>query len=128
VRGLVLTLDDEPGFWEAYGYHNRGEPWLEQRYQGDWGDELELRAPIGGYFIWEASQPRPLQLIAGGSGIVPLRAMRGEGRLTRSGRGGAPGVERVCRVVAGEPPGVACGFQIGGVRGHHGRPAPMFAP
>jgi ferredoxin-NADP reductase len=39
------------------------------------GDELELRGPIGGYFIWEASQPRPLQLIAGGSGIVPLRAM-----------------------------------------------------
>jgi DMSO/TMAO reductase YedYZ molybdopterin-dependent catalytic subunit len=35
VRGLVLTLDDEPGFWETYGYHNRGEPWLEQRYQGD---------------------------------------------------------------------------------------------
>ena len=39
------------------------------------GDELELRGPIGGYFVWEASLPRPLQLIAGGSGIVPLRAM-----------------------------------------------------
>ena len=39
------------------------------------GDDLELRGPIGGYFVWEASQPRPLQLIAGGSGIVPLRAM-----------------------------------------------------
>ncbi len=35
VRGLTLTIDDEPGFWEAYGYHNRGDPWLEQRYQGD---------------------------------------------------------------------------------------------
>jgi DMSO/TMAO reductase YedYZ molybdopterin-dependent catalytic subunit len=35
VRGFTLTLDDEPGFWEAYGYHNRGDPWLEQRYQGD---------------------------------------------------------------------------------------------
>ena len=35
VRGLTLTLDDEPGFWETYGYHNRGDPWLEQRYQGD---------------------------------------------------------------------------------------------
>ena len=35
VRGLTLTLDDEPGFWENYGYHNRGDPWLEQRYQGD---------------------------------------------------------------------------------------------
>jgi DMSO/TMAO reductase YedYZ molybdopterin-dependent catalytic subunit len=35
VRGLTLTLDDEPGFWETYGYHNRGDPRLEQRYQGD---------------------------------------------------------------------------------------------
>ena len=35
VRGLALTLDDEPGFWETYGYHNHGDPWLEQRYQGD---------------------------------------------------------------------------------------------
>jgi DMSO/TMAO reductase YedYZ molybdopterin-dependent catalytic subunit len=35
VRGLTLTPDDEPGFWEHYGYHNRGDPWLEQRYQGD---------------------------------------------------------------------------------------------
>jgi ferredoxin-NADP reductase len=39
------------------------------------GDELELRGPIGGYFVWEASLPGPLQLIGGGSGIVPLRAM-----------------------------------------------------
>ena len=35
VRGLTLTLDDEPGFWENYGYHNHGDPWLEQRDQGD---------------------------------------------------------------------------------------------
>jgi DMSO/TMAO reductase YedYZ molybdopterin-dependent catalytic subunit len=35
VRGLTLTPDDEPGFWEGYGYHNHGDPWLEQRYQGD---------------------------------------------------------------------------------------------
>ncbi|MGA8718632.1 MAG: sulfite oxidase-like oxidoreductase [Solirubrobacteraceae bacterium] len=35
VRGLTLTADDEPGFWEGYGYHNHGDPWLEQRYQGD---------------------------------------------------------------------------------------------
>ena len=26
---------DEPGFWETHGYHNHGDPWLEQRYQGD---------------------------------------------------------------------------------------------
>ena len=35
VRGLTLTEHDEPGFWETYGYHNHGDPWLEQRYQGD---------------------------------------------------------------------------------------------
>ncbi len=35
VRGLRLARRDEPGFWEGYGYHNRGDPWLEQRYQGD---------------------------------------------------------------------------------------------
>jgi DMSO/TMAO reductase YedYZ molybdopterin-dependent catalytic subunit len=35
VRGLDLTLENEPGFWETAGYHDRGDPWLEQRYQGD---------------------------------------------------------------------------------------------
>ncbi len=35
LRGLTLTSEDAPGFWETYGYHNRGDPWLEQRYQGD---------------------------------------------------------------------------------------------
>ena len=39
------------------------------------GDELELRGPIGGYFVWEESLGGPLVLIGGGSGIVPLRAM-----------------------------------------------------
>ena len=39
------------------------------------GDELELRGPIGGYFIWEESLGGPLLLVAGGSGVVPLRAM-----------------------------------------------------
>jgi DMSO/TMAO reductase YedYZ molybdopterin-dependent catalytic subunit len=35
VRGLTLRADDEPGFWERYGYHNYGDPWREQRYWGD---------------------------------------------------------------------------------------------
>jgi len=35
VRGLSLRLEDEPGFWEGYGYHNHGDPWSEQRYWGD---------------------------------------------------------------------------------------------
>ena len=39
------------------------------------GDQLELRGPIGGYFVWEARLGGPLLLVAGGSGIVPLMAM-----------------------------------------------------
>ena len=35
VRGLMLTLEDEPGFWETFGYHSYGDPWREQRYAGD---------------------------------------------------------------------------------------------
>ena len=35
VSGLALLDHDEPGFWERNGYHDRGDPWLEQRYQGD---------------------------------------------------------------------------------------------
>ena len=39
------------------------------------GDGLELRGPIGGYFVWEVTLGGPLLLVAGGSGIVPLMAM-----------------------------------------------------
>jgi ferredoxin-NADP reductase len=39
------------------------------------GDQLELRGPIGGFFVWQAEMTRPLLLVAGGSGIVPLMAM-----------------------------------------------------
>src|SRR5215210_3930453 len=35
VRGITLRPDDEPGFWESLGYHQRGDPWQEQRYWGD---------------------------------------------------------------------------------------------
>jgi len=35
VRGFTFTAEDEPGFWEGYGYHNHGDPWREQRYWGD---------------------------------------------------------------------------------------------
>jgi len=35
VSGLTLLDHDESGFWERNGYHDRGDPWLEQRYQGD---------------------------------------------------------------------------------------------
>jgi ferredoxin-NADP reductase len=39
------------------------------------GDKLELRGPIGGYFVWQPSDGGPLFLAAGGSGLVPLMAM-----------------------------------------------------
>ncbi len=35
LRGLRLQAQDEPGFWESLGYHNRGDQWLEERYSGD---------------------------------------------------------------------------------------------
>jgi ferredoxin-NADP reductase len=54
---------------------NDGEvsPYLVDELQV--GDKLELRGPIGGYFVWEASLGGPLLLLGGGSGIVPLMAM-----------------------------------------------------
>jgi ferredoxin-NADP reductase len=39
------------------------------------GDQLELRGPVGGYFVWRAGGDRPLLLVAGGSGVAPLMAM-----------------------------------------------------
>src|SRR5215831_18896135 len=47
-------------------------------------DKLELRGPIGGYFVWEARMGGPLLLIAGGSGMVPLMAMIRHRRAARS--------------------------------------------
>jgi len=48
-------------------------PYLTQVLRPD--DELELRGPIGGYFVWEASLGGPILLVAGGSGVVPFRAI-----------------------------------------------------
>ena len=54
---------------------NDGEvsPYLTDELRA--GDQLELRGPIGGYFVWDITVGGPLLLIAGGSGIVPLMAM-----------------------------------------------------
>ena len=48
-------------------------PWLTQEARP--GDLVEVRGPIGGYFVWEHSLSAPLLLAAGGSGVVPLRSM-----------------------------------------------------
>jgi DMSO/TMAO reductase YedYZ molybdopterin-dependent catalytic subunit len=46
VRGLRLMERDEPGLWESLGYHNHGDPWLEQRYAGD-GAPQSVEMPGG---------------------------------------------------------------------------------
>jgi ferredoxin-NADP reductase len=48
-------------------------PYLTQVVQP--GDELELRGPIGGHFVWDPAPSRPTVLVGGGSGVVPLMAM-----------------------------------------------------
>jgi ferredoxin-NADP reductase len=95
VRGLQLRDHDGPGFWEQYGYQAErgysiasapGEPvaiTVERLDDGEVspylteelrrGDAFELRGPIGAYFVWDAADGAPLLLVAGGSGIVPLR-------------------------------------------------------
>ncbi|MFG1948213.1 ferredoxin reductase [Nonomuraea sp. NPDC048826] len=46
------------------------------------GDRVELRGPVGGWFVWRPENPAPVLLVAGGSGIVPLMAMVRERRRT----------------------------------------------
>jgi ferredoxin-NADP reductase len=48
------------------------------------GDQIEVRGPIGGYFVWAPEDGGPLLLVAGGSGVVPLRAMLRHRRNTGS--------------------------------------------
>jgi ferredoxin-NADP reductase len=48
-------------------------PFLTDQLQP--GDEIQLRGPIGGHFVWSAERTRPLLLVAGGSGVVPLMCM-----------------------------------------------------
>jgi ferredoxin-NADP reductase len=49
-------------------------PYLTEELRA--GDELEIRGPIGGYFVWDGDdQASPLLLVAGGSGVVPFRAI-----------------------------------------------------
>ncbi|HET7420876.1 MAG TPA: ferredoxin reductase [Candidatus Dormibacteraeota bacterium] len=49
------------------------------------GDRIELRGPIGGHFVWRAEDPRPLLVVGGGSGVVPLMAMLRHRKLTGKG-------------------------------------------
>src|SRR5262249_50693618 len=56
VRGLTLRAEDEPGFWERYGYHNYGDPWREQR---DWGGWTPRPLPCGSPRAARSSRRRP---------------------------------------------------------------------
>ncbi len=91
------------------------------------GDRIELRGPVGGYFVWEPSRGGPLLLVAGGSGVVPLMAMirvraaagsDAETRLLLSSRGwddviyrddlerlGGDGLSVVHTLTRSQPPG-----------------------
>jgi ferredoxin-NADP reductase len=62
---IVLTVDRIPDGEVSTYLHDVVVP----------GDRVELRGPIGGYFVWEASLGGPLLLIGGGSGVVPLLSM-----------------------------------------------------
>ena len=48
------------------------------------GDQLEVRGPVGGYFVWDGSAGGPVLLLAGGSGVVPFRSMLRHHRALRS--------------------------------------------
>jgi ferredoxin-NADP reductase len=64
---------------------NDGEVSPYLTYELRVGDQLELRGPIGGYFVWKESLGGPLPLVGGGSGVVPLRAMLLHHRASGSG-------------------------------------------
>jgi ferredoxin-NADP reductase len=70
-------------------------PWLTDEARP--GDEIELRGPIGGYFVWEPARGGPLLLVAGGSGLVPLMC------IERHRRAVAPAVPSTLLVSARGP-------------------------
>ncbi|GAA2703869.1 ferredoxin reductase [Actinoplanes palleronii] len=86
---LRLTAEDGYSAQRSYSIASAGSGPLEitiQRLEDgevspyltdvvETGDQIELRGPIGGWFVWRSAQPAPVLLVAGGSGIVPLMAM-----------------------------------------------------
>ena len=71
----IASAPEEPGLMLTIERLEDGEvsTYLADELRA--GDKLELRGPIGGYFVWETSLGGPLFLVAGGSGIVPLMAI-----------------------------------------------------
>jgi ferredoxin-NADP reductase len=81
----VASAPDRPGIELTVERLDDGEvsPYLTDELRA--GDQIELRGPVGGYFVWEPSQGGPLLLVAGGSGVAPLMAMI-RARATASSR------------------------------------------
>lgn len=71
---VEITVEEDP----------RGEvsPFLVREVAA--GDPLEVRGPLGGWFVWRPAQTEPVSLIAGGSGLVPVMAMLRSRRSTGS--------------------------------------------
>jgi ferredoxin-NADP reductase len=71
----IASAPEEPRLALTVELLEDGEvsPYLTQELRP--GDRIELRGPIGGYFVWTADLTGPLLLVAGGSGVVPLMAM-----------------------------------------------------
>ena len=85
-------------------------PYLTEELRA--GDELEVRGPFGGWFVWQVELGGPLQLIAGGSGVVPFLAMLDHHRAAGSDGAGSPALLRPIPV-RGDPAGAAGRAQPG---------------
>jgi ferredoxin-NADP reductase len=96
---LRLTAEDGYTAWRSYSIASAPEealvslvvqrvdagevsPYLISDVQE--GDVLELRGPVGGHFVWRAALGGPVQLVAGGSGVVPFLSMLEHHRLSGS--------------------------------------------
>lgn len=71
----IASAPEQTGVWLTVERIDDGEvsPYLVGTLRP--GDQLELRGPIGGHFVWRADDAGPVLLVAGGSGVVPLMAM-----------------------------------------------------
>jgi ferredoxin-NADP reductase len=80
----IASAPEQPGIELVVERLDDGEvsPYLTEVLRT--GDLLELRGPIGGHFIWPTATTGPVQLIAGGSGVVPFLSMLGHHRATGS--------------------------------------------
>jgi ferredoxin-NADP reductase len=71
----IASVPDDPFLAITVERIDDGEvsPWLTEIAAP--GDNLEVRGPVGGYFVWDGFDPAPVLLVAGGSGAVPLASM-----------------------------------------------------